>query len=96
LPATIHDYPDDVSPYGVRGLGGNIRDWCCSAFEADDSDLVDGGRAEVVQATTGSREIRGGSWLSAPRLVRSALRFGGSPKLRKETVGFRLARSIDP
>ncbi len=27
-PTSIHDYPTDRSPYGVRGLGGNVREWC--------------------------------------------------------------------
>jgi serine/threonine-protein kinase len=26
--ASIHDFPIDESPYGVRGLSGNVRDWC--------------------------------------------------------------------
>lgn len=28
LPATIHAFPDDESPYGLRGLAGNACDWC--------------------------------------------------------------------
>lgn len=28
LPVRVTDYPDDISPYGVCGLGGNAQDWC--------------------------------------------------------------------
>jgi len=28
LPAVVDSFPVDESPYGVRGLGGNARDWC--------------------------------------------------------------------
>jgi len=27
-PAPVDAHPEDESPYGVRGLGGNVRDWC--------------------------------------------------------------------
>ena len=28
LPARVQDFELDESPYGVRGMAGNIRDWC--------------------------------------------------------------------
>jgi formylglycine-generating enzyme required for sulfatase activity len=31
LPASIHAFPTDVSVYGVRGVGGNVRQWCDTA-----------------------------------------------------------------
>lgn len=30
-PVPVHEFPLDESPYGVRGLGGNVRDWCADA-----------------------------------------------------------------
>ena len=27
-PAPVDAHPEDESPYGIRGLGGNVRDWC--------------------------------------------------------------------
>jgi len=27
-PVAVDRFPYDVSPYGVRGMGGNVRDWC--------------------------------------------------------------------
>lgn len=27
-PAPVDAHPEDVSPYGIRGLTGNVRDWC--------------------------------------------------------------------
>jgi serine/threonine-protein kinase len=34
-PASIHQFPDDVSPFGVRGLAGNVRDWCLDQVGQD-------------------------------------------------------------
>ena len=35
LPAVVDSYPLDISPYGVRGLGGNSRDWCLDVYAGD-------------------------------------------------------------
>ena len=37
----VDSYPLDESPYGVRGLAGNVRDWC--ADEVADGRMVDRG-----------------------------------------------------
>lgn len=39
--ADVHEFPVDESPYGVRGLAGNVRDWC--ADEVADGRKVDRG-----------------------------------------------------
>ncbi|MFK7928465.1 MAG: SUMF1/EgtB/PvdO family nonheme iron enzyme [Myxococcota bacterium] len=39
--ARIHMFPVDESPYGVRGLAGNVRDWCSD--EVADGRKVDRG-----------------------------------------------------
>ena len=31
-PVSIYSYPDDESPYGIRGFGGNALGWCLDAF----------------------------------------------------------------
>ena len=32
-PVVVDSFPVDVSPYGARGMGGNVRDWCVVADE---------------------------------------------------------------
>lgn len=93
LPRGVEEFPADVSPYGVVGLAGHAREWCANTWVRDDSDVVDQAAA-APRFDEGPREIRGGSWLSSERLVRAARRSGATPSLRKETVGFRLARSL--
>jgi len=41
--APVDDFPVDVSPYGVRGLGGNVSDWCTSVIEGEDALVARGG-----------------------------------------------------
>ena len=33
LPVKVTDYPSDVSPYGICGLGGNAQDWCLEMLD---------------------------------------------------------------
>ena len=33
LPAVVDSYPVDESPYGVRGMAGNVKDWCLDEID---------------------------------------------------------------
>ncbi len=33
--ALVYDYPDDISPYGVIGMGGNVNEWTATAPRRD-------------------------------------------------------------
>ncbi len=93
--ASIQRYPLDESPYGVRGLGGNSRDWCGNVWTREGSE-VQGGRLLLVAAAAEDpefRAVRGGAWVSTSDLSRSAARFGGRPEARRTTLGLRLVRS---
>ena len=46
----VDDWPEDQSPYGVRGLAGGVRDWC----EPEDDDVV------IVKGGTYSGDSRNG------------------------------------
>ncbi|MFZ5476358.1 MAG: SUMF1/EgtB/PvdO family nonheme iron enzyme [Myxococcota bacterium] len=96
LPARVDAHPVDESPYGVRGLAGNVRDRCADLFSRERPDLADG-RVLVDDPTgEGSRVLRGGSWGDAAALARSAERTGAPASLRGGRVGFRVARSFTP
>ena len=85
-PAEVTDFPIDVSVYGVRGLGGNIRDltgskWRMDWDEPEDDTLV----------------YRGGSFFFVEKDIHSASRISQHPNNRHASIGFRLARSFkDP
>ncbi len=96
-PARVDAYPGDVSVYGVRGLGGNVRDWCGDAHRPE-GPPTDGARAlvpDVSQAsTTIGRVDRGGTWGNHELDARSAFRRWSDPSYRYYVLGFRLARSV--
>lgn len=87
--------PDDVSPYGVRGLAGNVRDWCHNVHRR--RGLPSGVHRLVIEPTADDdaapRMIRGGGWLAKPESSRAAGRFASPPATRQFQVGVRLACS---
>jgi serine/threonine-protein kinase len=94
-PAPIDAFPTDVSPYGVRGMGGNVRDWCVDAAGADRY-LVASGVALPSAEEPGApmRVVRGGSWRQPPEAARVASRTSLVAAKGYTDVGFRLVRSL--
>lgn len=94
-PRPVHSVELDVSPYGVRGLAGNSRDWCINRWRHEGPPLA-GGRAIIVAADDddpGYRSVRGGAYNSPLQRSRSAARLTLQPGLRRAAIGMRLVRS---
>jgi serine/threonine-protein kinase len=91
----VDRHPIDESVYGVRGLAGNIRDWCINLWKHD-GPVVEGGRLTVDAAPAEDAEFRsvhGGFWGAPIANSRSAGRFGSRPGICRYSVGIRIARS---
>jgi serine/threonine-protein kinase len=95
--APVDDYPTDESPYGVRGLAGNVRDWCADLWLPEGPEVA-AGVARTVPAPAdapGLRSIRGGAWSAAPPSTCSAAsRFAAGPDECFGAVGLRLLREL--
>ena len=104
-PVSVHDFPEDESPYGARGLGGNVMAWCLDRFEAAGPPLVRGrftlpgfgedpSRMSPAERQVRERVIRGGCFLYGEPRCRSASRERSRPEARWPWVGVRLAASV--
>ncbi|MEQ1564785.1 MAG: SUMF1/EgtB/PvdO family nonheme iron enzyme, partial [Myxococcota bacterium] len=82
-PAPVDAFPLDASPYGVRGLGGNVRDW-----------VVDERSPKRSAVAPEHQLVRGGHYLGVAQFARSALRYR-SPTPADDTIGFRLACPLE-
>ncbi|MCB9674860.1 MAG: SUMF1/EgtB/PvdO family nonheme iron enzyme [Alphaproteobacteria bacterium] len=85
-PARISEVPLDVSPYGVRGLGGNAQDWCDGV-----GDVHCGTMSMLARwrPNAGKAIARGNGWSTAVYPVSRVLSRRGT----NQCIGFRLARS---
>lgn len=88
-PALVHTYPADESPYGVRGLAGNVSDICMDPYTAD-GPHIQNGRWWPHSEPTGMRPVRGGTWNAHPQRVRIGFRGGIPETSRSSLCGFRL------
>lgn len=94
----VDEFLTDVSPYGVRGMAGNVRDWCVDRWSLEgpriESDIVEVKAAPEDDQVM--RPMRGGAWISAGDLARLSVRYAERPTERHGVLGFRLARSVTP
>ena len=87
--------PECVSNWGVHDMVGNVWEWVADCYEEDAYETH-----EDYPAMVGSwldscyRVLRGGSWYSIPRYLRSAYRGWDPPDVRNNYVGFRVARTL--
>lgn len=93
-PQRVEDWPTDVSPYGVRGLAGNMRDWLLDAYDPLGPPLRDGRLVRTYDPDPDvDRVNRGGTWSGGPIYARAASRGPLRAHMRYNIVGIRLARS---
>ncbi|MFT5680750.1 MAG: serine/threonine protein kinase/formylglycine-generating enzyme required for sulfatase activity [Myxococcota bacterium] len=91
-PAPVTDYPEDESVYGVRGMSGNVRDWCLNIWKMKGPE-TEGDRLLLDAAGPENpdlRALRGGAWSVVPYQSRLAGRFVNHPDRWFVTLGFRL------
>lgn len=98
--SAIGSYPDDVSPYGVLDMGGNLWEWTRSLWGTNNDkpdfgypyDPNDSRREDLKAPDTVARVVRGGSW-GLDRGTRAAYRHGFDPLFRDGYFGFRIVVS---
>ena len=82
--------------FGLYDMVGNIGKW---VEDCDHEDYVGApvdGSAWIIGGECSRRVVRGGSWISAPRSIRSASRDFRPFTGRNSFVGFRIARTLSP
>ncbi len=93
--AGVTAFPSDVSPYGVRGMAGGVMDLCNDRWTHPQVHVV-AGRAERVPAVADGYLVGRGGWRTADVEQCASSRIERlSPFLRRDSLGFRLVRSVD-
>lgn len=82
--------------FGLYDMSGNVWQWTSDCWHAnyegaptEDSAWIAGGDCKV-------RVARGGSFVSYPEFVRCAARWGFPVSTHRDSIGFRLARTLEP
>lgn len=80
--------------FGLYDMLGNVWEWTEDCWNASYAGAPSDGSAWLRGDCT-QRVLRGGSWSTVPRFVRSAARHKNPADFRDNLSGFRLARALD-
>jgi formylglycine-generating enzyme required for sulfatase activity len=87
----VGSYP--ANPWGLCDMHGNVREWVEDCWNDSYEGAPDNGSA-WTSGDCARRVLRGGSWYSVPRLLRSAFRYWLDSVDRDGGIGFRVARTL--
>jgi formylglycine-generating enzyme required for sulfatase activity len=82
--------------FGLYDMVGNVYSWVEDCYHNNYSGAPTNGSAWIEELDCGVRVTRGGSWVNPPDYLRSAARFGSNAGGRYGSVGFRVARTLNP
>lgn len=96
---TLHpvgSLPGGDSPYGVKDMAGNAREWVSDWYDAEYYRQAPDRNPQGPTKKGVVRSIRGGSWHSPAADLTTAARGRGGFALQTHGTGFRCARSVEP
>jgi formylglycine-generating enzyme required for sulfatase activity len=85
----------DPNPWSFYQVAGNVWDWVEDCYQDSFTGAPTNGSA-WTSGDCGRRVLRGGSWGSQPRNLRSAARYRLPPDSRDSYYSFRVARDVAP
>ena len=80
--------------WGLYDMHGNVWEWVQDVWHDNYSGAPTDGSVWSAGGDQARRVLRGGSWVSGPQDLRSAIRVGDSPGYRYIGTGFRIARTL--
>ena len=93
-PAPVGSF--EANAFGLYDMHGNIGEWVEDCWHDSYKGAPTDGRVWTGGCSEARAVVRGGSWNFVPRILRSALRAGGTPSDRSSSVGFRLVQDLNP
>ena len=96
----VDSYPIDSSPFGVRGMAGNVREWCMDTWSKEGPLIADGyaqplAIPKVIDLPQNLRHVqRGGHCFGPQRTSRAAMRYSFERGIRYSDQGFRCVRML--
>ncbi|MBD2108707.1 SUMF1/EgtB/PvdO family nonheme iron enzyme [Nodosilinea sp. FACHB-13] len=100
LKGIFRENPTDVrnfryaNAFGLFDMHGNVWEWCQDSWHDNYNNAPYNGNPWQEDGDTGSRVLRGGSWVNEAIKCRSACRQRGDAEHKSTNTGFRVVREI--
>ena len=91
----VGSLPDGDSPYGVKDMAGNAREWVSDWYDPDYYKHAPNRNPQGPDKKGVVRSIRGGSWHSPVADITTSARGRGGFALQTHGTGFRCVRSLE-
>src|SRR5690349_19379004 len=91
----VGSLPDGDSPYGVKDMAGNAREWVSDWYDPDYYQHAPARNPQGPEHKGVVRSIRGGSWHSPLADITASARGRGGFALQTHGTGFRCVRSLE-
>ena len=91
----VGSLPEGDSPYGVKDMAGNAREWVSDWYDPDYYKHAPARNPQGPDKKGVVRSIRGGSWHSPLADITASARGRGGFALQTHGTGFRCARSLE-
>jgi formylglycine-generating enzyme required for sulfatase activity len=85
----------EPNPWGLFNVHGNVQEWTADCWNPSNQGNPGDGSARST-GDCRERVIRGGSWYVAPQYLRAAFRIWVNSNSQYNTLGFRMARTLNP
>ncbi|NKB15946.1 MAG: formylglycine-generating enzyme family protein [Sphingomonadales bacterium] len=82
--------------FGLHDMHGNVWEWVEDCYQKDGYQRTPSDGSPLATGDCSRRVLRGGSWNSYPRFLRSADRYGDRTGYRVNNYGFRVGRTLAP
>jgi formylglycine-generating enzyme required for sulfatase activity len=82
--------------FGLYDMHGNVSEWVDDPWHGSYKGAPTDGSSWAKDGDATQRVVRGGSWYSYPQNLRAATRSWFTTVYRLDTLGFRLARTLNP
>lgn len=97
-PVSVHEFPVDESPHGIRGLAGNVATWCTFVPAqwryVGSRTVIPRAMALIPPGTIADWPERGGAFSGTSWEARASSRRQTNPKNRRPDCGIRLVRAF--
>ena len=92
FPVPTGAYASSASPFGIRGMTGNVAEWVSDYYAADYYQAAGSGDNPQGPSSGDQRVVRGGGFTSTALFARVSYRDHRAPEYYDPTVGFRCAK----